>query len=184
MARQAVQLEPTIPMYLVAEGLLTLYSGLIPQAIDLMKQALEMDREMPLTLASLGEATAESGRFEEGIELLRRAVPGMAPGGLWARGQLGHYLGRSGDRVGAQQVLDELLALRQTTFVAPVALAAVHAGLGEHDRAVEWLEQAAREPGALHFWIPIDPIWKSLAPHPGFQRILERWQRRGGPARG
>src|SRR5262245_57802152 len=104
----------------------------------------------------------------------------MAAGALWARGQLGHYLGRSGDRVGAQKVLDDLLAFRQTGYVQIVAIAAVYAGMGEHDQAVHWLEEAARQPGALQFWIPIDPLWKPISSHPGFQKILTRWQRRGG----
>jgi hypothetical protein len=52
--------------------------------------------------------------------------------------------------------------------------------MGESDQAVQWLDEAARQPGALHFWIPIDPLWRPLAFHPGFQQILTRWQRRGG----
>ena len=130
-------------MYVVAEGVLCMYSGMLPQAIELMQKALEMDRRLPLTLGSLGQTLAESGRLDEGIELLRRAAPGLAQGALWARGQLGHYLGRSGDRVGAQKVLDELLVLRQTGYVQITAIAAVHAGMGEHDQAVHLLEEAA-----------------------------------------
>ena len=178
MAHQAAQLAPTIPMYVVAEGLLWMYSGMIPQAIDLLQKAFEMNRELPLTLGSLGQALAESGQLEEGIELLRRAAPGMGAGALWARGQLGHYLGRSGDREGALRVLDDLLLRRQTEYVQIVAIAAVYAGLGEHDQAVQWLEEAARQPGALQFWIPIDPLWRPLASYSGFQKILTLWQRR------
>ena len=179
MARQATQLAPTIPMYVVGEGVLWMYGGMFPQAIELMQKALEMDRRLPVTLGNLGQTLAESGRLDEGIELLRRAAPGLAPGALWARGQLGHYLGRSGDRVGAQKVLDELLVRRQTEYVQITAIAAVHAGMGEHDQAVHLLEEAADQPGALQFWIPIDPLWKPLASHPGFQKILTRWRRRG-----
>jgi hypothetical protein len=56
-----------------------------------------------------------------------------------------------GDNAGARKTLDELLALRQSGFVAATAIAAVHTGLREYDRAVEWLEQAAQQPGGLHF---------------------------------
>src|SRR5262249_31483289 len=98
-------------------------------------------------------------------------------GALWARGYLGSYLGRMGDLAGARKVLEELLALRQNGFVAPTAIAAVYAGLGEDDQAVEWLEKAAQQQGGLHFWIPVDPVWKPLKLHPGFQKILSRWKR-------
>jgi len=172
-----VQFEPLIPMYRVAESLLMLYDGQLPAAIDNIQIAREMDPSLPLMQASLGEALAESGRMEEGIELLRMAAPVMAPGGLWARGQLGHYLGRKGDRSGAEQVLAELVELRKSGYVSPIAIAAVHAGLGANDVAIEWLELAARQPGTLQFWIPIDPLWRGLASHPGFQRILSLWRR-------
>jgi tetratricopeptide (TPR) repeat protein len=178
MAHDASGLSPTIPMYFVAEGLLSMYSGLMPQALDLIRQGLEMDRDLPLGLCSMGETLAELGQMKEGIEFLRRAVPGMAPGALWARGQLGHYLGRAGDRTGAQKELDVLFALRGKEVVQTVAIAAVYAGMGELDQAVHWLEEASKEPGALHFWIPIDPLWKPLTQHQGFLKILEHWQRR------
>jgi serine/threonine protein kinase/tetratricopeptide (TPR) repeat protein len=177
LAHRAVQIEPLIPMYRVAEGLLKLYDGQVAAAIDELQEAREMDPGLPLMQASLGEALAESGNFEEGIALLRMAAPVMAPGGLWARGQLGHYLGRSGDRAGAERVLDELIALRASKYVNPVAIAAIHLGLGQHDAAVEWLEQASRQPGTLYFWIPIDPLFKGLASHPGFRKILALWNR-------
>jgi TolB-like protein/predicted Ser/Thr protein kinase len=136
LSHDATQLSPTVPMYSVGEGLLHLYSGLHESAIELIEKGLEMDRELPLGLCSLGETLAESGRLQEGIELLRRALPGLAPGALWARGQLGHYLGRAGDRAGAQKELDALLALREKEVVQSVAIAAVYAGIGELDQAL------------------------------------------------
>jgi serine/threonine-protein kinase len=177
MAHRAVHLEPLIPMYRAAESLLLMYDGQRSAAVENLQIAYEMDPGLPLTQASLGQALAESGRMEQGIELLQRAVPVMAPGGLWARGQLGHYLGRKGDGSAAGRVLSELLTLRESRYVSPVAIAAVHAGLGAHDIAVEWLERAAAEPGTLQFWIPIDPLWKGLASHPGFEKVLSRWKR-------
>jgi len=56
--------------------------------------------------------------------------------------------GRKGDIVGAREKLDELIALRYNGPVQATAIAAVYTGLGEYDRAVEWLEQAAQEPSA------------------------------------
>jgi hypothetical protein len=60
-----------------------------------------------------------------------------------------------------------------------VAIAAVYVGLGEDDRAFEWLDKAAGQPGALHFWIPTDPLWNRMRAHPRFQKILDRWKRPG-----
>ena len=177
MANRAAQLEPTAPLYVLGENTQRLYNGETEIAIAGMRKGLEMEPGFPLAQTFLGQSLAESGRWEEAIELLRAATPVMVPGGLWARGYLGSYLGRKGDMAGAREVLGELLALRQHGFVQPAAIAAVHVGLGESDRAVEWLEQAAQEPGGLHFWMPVDPVWKPLAAHPRFQKILARWKR-------
>jgi tetratricopeptide (TPR) repeat protein len=179
MAHRASQLKPTIPMYLVAQGILVMHSGRMALAIETIRKGLEMDAAYPLGQAMLGQALAESGLLDEGIEQLRLATPAMAPGGLWARGLLGHYLARQGDIKAARQVLDELLTLRRTAYAAAVAIAAVSVGLGEDDRAIEWLNKAAEEPGALHFWIPTDPLWNRMRAVPAFQRILDRWKRRG-----
>jgi tetratricopeptide (TPR) repeat protein len=171
----------TVPVYTVSEGLIELYAGRADAAIAKIRGALEMDPALPLGQAVLGQALAEAGRWEEAIPLLRSAAPALAPGGLWARGYLGSYLGRMGDDAGARLVLDELLALRQNGVVQATAIAAVYTGLGEADQAVEWLEQAAQQPGGLHFWIPVDPVWKPLADHPGFRKILSRWKRTSNP---
>ncbi len=181
MARRASQLEPTLPVYVVAEGLLTMYKDQIPLAMETIRKGLEMDSTFPLGQAMLGQTLAEAGQLDEGVGLLRSAAAQMAPGGYWAKGLLGHYLAKQGDVAGARQVLDELLALRESGFAQTVAIAAVHAGLGEDDRAIEWLERAANVPGSLWFWIPVDPLWRRLGSHPGFQRILAHWKRHATP---
>jgi TolB-like protein/tRNA A-37 threonylcarbamoyl transferase component Bud32/Flp pilus assembly protein TadD len=178
MSRRAVELEPTVPFYGAAESVLRLYNRETEVAIAGARKVLEMEPGFPLAQMILGQALGESGRWEEAIQQLSAVTPLMAPGGLWTRGYLGSYLGRKGDIAGARQVLTELLALRQNGFVQATAIAAVHLGLGEHDRAVEWLEQAAQEPGGLHFFMPVDPVWKPLAAHPRFQKILSRWKRK------
>ena len=88
MARRAGQLEPTIPMYSIAEGLLLVYRGQLPLAIETIRKGLEMDPSYPLGLALLGQALAESGQFDEGVAAMRGAAPQMAPGGYWAKGLL------------------------------------------------------------------------------------------------
>ena len=164
-------------MYPVAESFLRLFHGETQEVIARARKALEMEPGFPLAQNILGQALAESGQWEEGLEMLRAATSVMAPGGLWARGYLGSYLGRKGDFTQAREVLEELLALRESTYVSSVAIAAVHVGLGESDLAVEWLDRAAQVPGSLHFWMPADPVWRPLAAHPGFQKILSLWKR-------
>jgi serine/threonine protein kinase/tetratricopeptide (TPR) repeat protein len=184
MAHKAVQLEPTVAVYGAGESLTILYAGRSATAIEKGRKVLEMEPGFPLGQTILGQALAEGGQMDEGIHMLRSATPAMAPGGYWGRGLLGHYLGRSGDMAGARQILDELLVLRKNAYAQAIAIAAVYVGLGERDLAVEWLGQAAQEPGGLHIWTPIDPLWKRLLSHPGMPKILLRWPHETAPPDG
>ena len=82
-------------------------------------------------------------------------------------------------RTARGRCLTSYSTLRETAYVSGVAIAAVYVGLGEDDRAFEWLDKAAGQPGALHFWIPTDPLWNRMRAHPRFQKILDRWKRPG-----
>ena len=59
MARRAGQLEPTIPMYSIAEGLLLVNRGQLPLAIETIRKGLEMDR---ILSAGPGAPRAGAGR--------------------------------------------------------------------------------------------------------------------------
>jgi serine/threonine-protein kinase len=49
-----------------------------------------------------------------------------------------------------------------------------HVGLGNDERALEWLERAADE-GSMGFYMPsVEPAWDPLRGQPRFQRLLHR----------
>jgi hypothetical protein len=50
----------------------------------------------------------------------------------------------------------------------------VHAGLGEKERALEWLERAFEEHCGGLSWMHYDPVWDSLREEPRFRALLSR----------
>jgi hypothetical protein len=52
------------------------------------------------------------------------------------------------------------------------ALAAVHAGLGEKGRALDWLERAFEEHCGGLSWMHYDLVWNNLREEPRFQALL------------
>ena len=58
---------------------------------------------------------------------------------------LAHAYARAGDRDRAALILRRLEHESTRRYVTPVDFAVVYAGLGENDRAFEWLERAFRE---------------------------------------
>jgi len=64
--------------------------------------------------------------------------------------------------------------MREHSYAQATALAAVHTGPGEKDRALEWLERAFEEHCGGLVWVRHDPIWDGLREEPRFQALLSK----------
>jgi hypothetical protein len=72
-------------------------------------------------------------------------------------------------------VLNELTELSKQKYVPAWAMAEIYVGLGEKDRAFEWLEKAYDERFAgLLASIKVDPIYDPLRSDPRFADLLRR----------
>jgi hypothetical protein len=87
---------------------------------------------------------------------------------------LGYYYGRWGRQADARRVLADLEALRERSYAQATALAVVHTGLGEKDRAIEWLERAFEEHCGGLAWARFDPFWDGLREESRFQALLRK----------
>jgi TolB-like protein len=75
----------------------------------------------------------------------------------------GYLYAATGQQAKAQDILDWLMKRRQNEYVPALALACPHLGLGEHDKALRWLEEAVeqRHPTAILLNLPwqwLDPV--------------------------
>jgi hypothetical protein len=87
---------------------------------------------------------------------------------------LGYSYGRSGQRLEAQQVLDQLQQLSRTRYVSPMLGALITLGMGEHDRALGWLEQAHAERAQMMSELKAEPAFDPLRADPRFVDLLGR----------
>ena len=83
-----------------------------------------------------------------------------------------------GDPHAAEQLLplvyQELRQLAAQRYVAPYFFAGIYAGLGEDDRALEYLEQSYQEHSHWLIYLHIDPSMDRLRANPRFQGLLQR----------
>lgn len=71
-------------------------------------------------------------------------------------------------------VASALEAIATERYMPPYAVALVHAGLGDTERALGWLERAFTERDVHLIFLVVDPKWESCASDPRFQRLVER----------
>ena len=74
----------------------------------------------------------------------------------------------------AQAVLEQLRQIGQERYVSPYHLAYLHTGLGNHDRAIEYLEHAYEERAGGFYGVKGSFLFSPLRKHPRFQALLER----------
>jgi TolB-like protein/Tfp pilus assembly protein PilF len=89
-------------------------------------------------------------------------------------GGLGMAYGLMGNPDDAQKVLKELRSRSQHGYVPPYALARVYIGLGDKDRAFEWLEKSYQDRGWAMTWLRVQPEVDSLRSDPRFARLIRR----------
>jgi tetratricopeptide (TPR) repeat protein len=111
--------------------------------------------------------------YSSAIATLEKAVAlsNRSPSQL---GALGRVYGLAGRRREAQRVLDELLALSRRRYVPPRSLTTVYEGLGDSDKAFEWLEKCYQERANTMIWLNVEPLDLPLRADPRFHDLLRR----------
>ncbi|MDO8500706.1 MAG: protein kinase [Gemmatimonadaceae bacterium] len=91
-----------------------------------------------------GTLAVIAGRIDDAVQHFAEAVR-CSGGAPQAVGLLAGALGRSGDCAAAERELATLLERRRTQHVPAISIALAYAGLGQPDRAFEWLERTFEE---------------------------------------
>jgi len=92
---------------------------------------------------------------------------------LWVA-QLGEAYGIAGNAPKAREVLRELEARSQDSYVSPYHFAYVYTGLGEADRAMDCLERAVADHTAAAYGIKGSFLFTPLRSPPRFQALLRQ----------
>ena len=143
------------------------------QAIEQLRRTMELDPNYPVTYWILGLVLRKTARYELAIAEGEKGVK-LSSGSPLMRAALAHTLGTAGRTTEALHILDDLIKLAKERYVAPYFLAGIHIGLGENDRAIEYLEKSWEEHSHWLIYLPMDPSMDSLREDPRFQNLLRR----------
>jgi tetratricopeptide (TPR) repeat protein len=143
------------------------------EAIAEFGKALELDPNDGFTHFNLGQAYEFKGDLSNALAELQKAYQLDASNGL-ILAALGHTYATAGRRADAEKMIAQLEEISKQRFVSPYFIGAVYAGLGEKDRAFEFLEKAYEIRADSLVFLNVDPLFDNLRPDPRFQDHLRR----------
>ena len=171
--RKSQDLDPLSLIISVAVGWGLYHARRYDEAIEQLRRTVDMDPNYPVTRWILGLLLRKTGSYELAIDEGEKGVTlsGESP---VMRAALAHTLGAAGRTAEARQILDDLTELAKQRYVAPYFFAGIHIGLGENDRAIDYLQKCCEEHSHWLIYLHLDPSMDDLRDHRGFQDLLGR----------
>jgi serine/threonine-protein kinase len=172
-AKDGLEIDPLAPIRVRIVAYEYLRARKYDQAIEFFRKTLDMDPTYAPGHWNLGRAYVGKGMYDAAIEELQKAIAlDPQPPPVFATA-LAYAYAVSGKRAEAQKMLDELKGRAKQGSVAPVNFAIVYTGLGEKDRAFEWLEKVYKDRSGPPY-LSIDPMLDSLRSDPRFADLARR----------
>src|SRR6266536_3494463 len=106
------------------------------------------------------------GRFDVALTEVNKAL--SLEGNTRAIAILGYAYALAGRRDEARKVLGQLEELSKRKYVPPFFITIVDIGLGDKDRAFEWLEKAYQERSSQLVNLKVQPAYDPLRADPRF----------------
>jgi TolB-like protein/Tfp pilus assembly protein PilF len=170
--RRARELDPL--SLIINANLATLlhWGGREQEALDQFRKTLEMDPNFAFGRMVFGRYLIDRGMYKESIAELQTAVA-LSPTAS-RRSLLGWAYARSGNRVEALKILSELQEMSGREYVPPWAIANLYTGLGDRERAIEWLGRAYQERSTSEIFLKANPGFDPLRSDPRFKALLRQ----------
>ena len=139
------------------------------KAIEEYRKVLEFFPNSWYARSELAKALSQKGLHNEAIEEYSKTEFELTY--HW---HLGYIYGVAGKREKALEILNYYLELSKKEFVWTAGIAFIYIGLGEKDKAFEWLEKTYEQREAWLDQLKVDPMFDSLRSDPRFQDLLDR----------
>ncbi len=171
--KKSQTLDPLSLIINVAIGWAHFMARQYDEALEQLRQTVDLDPNYPVTHWILGLLYRTTGRHELAVAEGEKGV-NLSGGSPLMRAALAHSYGKAGRPKDALQILDDLKTLAEHKYVAPQFFAGIHIGLGELDRAIEYLEKSYEEHSHWLIYLHIDPGMDELRNDSRFQDLLKR----------
>jgi TolB-like protein/DNA-binding winged helix-turn-helix (wHTH) protein len=173
-SRRARELDPLDLRINALEGQFLIHAGRADEALRRLQETLEMDPNYFLAHLYRSSAYIDKEMYAEAIAEARKARDISGDRSTYLAGFLSYALAKSGERAEARSILEDLLKSSAKKYIPPYTIALAYNGLGEHDKALSWLERAFDQRSAAMVFLKVEPKWNNLRSDPRFQNLVRR----------
>ena len=169
---RARELDPLYVMHQSLSSQIAFGARDYPAAVQFARQAIVVDPDFWIGQLHLAQVLVELGEIDLALAALNNSGKlGVNSKVIALRGYVFARMGRSEE---AQNVLQTLLAIARERYVPPYAMAIVHAGLGQFELALQWLERCYEARDVHLVFLTMDPKWDPIRSEPLFSNLLRR----------
>ena len=170
---RALALEPASSILTIDLGSAYYYLREYDSALAQCSAVLEMDPAFTQAYLLRARCLVEKRMYPEAIAGLR-AVHNAAPEFSLPLALLGHAYGAAGMRDSAESVLAELRTLAQNRYVGSHEIAAIYLGLGDNEKALDFLEKSLAERSGIMVYLNVDPALEPLRREERFRDLVRK----------
>ena len=171
-SRKAVALDPLSPLMSQNLAAWLYFSRRYDEAGLQARKALELDPNFAYSYGTGGWCQLWKGDKAGAIEMFQK-TKSLDPVPWWD-GQLGYAYAAAGERAKAVQLLRDLDELAKQRYVSPGPRVTIYLGLGEKDKALDWLEKCYEDQDGACWWLKVDPIYDGMRDEPRFKAVLKK----------
>ncbi len=171
--KQAHEIEGSLSLSISTDiGEIYCWARRYEESIAQLKEMTRIAPDFAPARNALGIAYLKTGQFPEAItefETARRLHDGPSTVAL-----LGYAFGISGQREKALEIIADLNELSKTRYIKPFWFAVVYSGIGDHEEAIDRLEESFNERSDTMAILRVYPLIQGLHAHPRFIKLQEQ----------
>ena len=171
--KRAQELDPLSASVSTGIGRILHFERKYDEAIAQFRKTLEMDSTYAEAHFGLGITYTVMKRYDDAIASLSTALR-LSGNRLVMLCMLADAEGLAGRKTEARKIFNDLKQMDRKTHVSPYYFGVIEFGLGEPDKAVEYLSKAYDERDGILIFSAVDPIAEAGWKHPRFRELLKK----------
>jgi serine/threonine-protein kinase len=172
VGKRAEEFDPLSKVVIADVGNILYFSKRYDESIAQVKRALMLDSDFGYARYILGNNYMMKGQHAEAIAEYRKSL--AANYDPYVKALIVRALAKSGQRVAAVKLLDELTSESSKRYIPNYSFAVAHTALGEKAQALLWLEKDVAERSAFAIFASVDPALDDLRNDHRFKALLKQ----------